>query len=323
MTETDRLLALVRQALDDIDTVPLPATARRTARLASLLGDSVLAVRLGLELKHAGGHPPANAEETRRLMGDPSLWGEATGPAEEALRIYFAEREIPAGQDNTGLLAAHSLEQIDRSLDRIKNDPELRESERFWPIIDHQQSIKVSVQHACFTALCAWERQLTYANTNERIFERFRADVDGLLAAGAPALLDQFNAVHRRLRDAASNPSEPVGEELAQATTSCRRILKAVADHVLPGVHGAESEDGHSLDDQAYRNRVHQFVKDLSGGSAAEAVEASFGGLVERFSAMDQLASKGVHADVGLAEAELCAINTYVVAGELLRLART
>jgi hypothetical protein len=49
-------------------------------------------------------------------------------------------------------------------------------------------------------------------------------------------------------------------------------------------------------------------------------VEAALGGLYDRFAALDKLANKGVHAELGVHEAELCAISTYLVAGELLAL---
>jgi hypothetical protein len=43
--------------------------------------------------------------------------------------------------------------------------------------------------------------------------------------------------------------------------------------------------------------------------------------VLNRFEAIDALASKGVHAQVSRQEAEFCAINTYVLAAEILRLA--
>ena len=130
--------------------------------------------------------------------------------------------------------------------------------------------------------------------------------------------------MYRRLRDVAANPEAEGGEELSQAVTSCRRILKAVADQVLPGAPKAESDDGHSLNDAAYRNRVFEYVKQqVPSSTGAEVVTASFGGLVERFNSIDQLASKGIHAGVALPEAELCAIHTYIVAGEILRIVAT
>lgn len=315
-TVNDDLLAQVRRALDEIDQVPISATGRRTARIASMLGETEFAVRLGLELKTLGGHPPTNAEETRRLMADPSMWALGDGPIERALETYIRHRQRA---DDANIMA-HGLDEIAMWL-------EVHERERFddpeWITATVQmRSIQDRVRHSCFTALCEWERRLTYANTNEQVFERFRADVDRLLAQGAPHLLDQFNAVYRRLRDVAVNPEAEGGEELSQAITTCRRILKAVADHILPGERRAASDDGHSLDDQAYRNRVFEFVKqNVTSERSADVVQSAVGGLVERFNSLDQLASKGVHADMALPEAELCAINTYIVAGELLRIA--
>jgi len=108
---------------------------------------------------------------------------------------------------------------------------------------------------------------------------------------------------------------------LAHAVTTCRRILKAVADHLLPGVAGSTSEAGNSLNDAAYRNRIYEFINsNVVSDATGETIKSAVGGLFDRFSAIDRLASKGVHADLGVSEAELCAIHTYLVAGELLNL---
>ena len=316
---TDQLLNLVRRALDEIDDRPVSITTRRTARIASMLGETVLAVRLGLELKPSGGHPPTNAEDTRRLMHDPLLWGDHDGPAEQAVEAYMGNRRIGSGP-RADLVDSHGLSELEAWLERV-------EAESFDELEWLSNRLRMTatlerVRHTCFAALCSWERQLNYANTNERIFERFRNRVDALLAAGAPDVLDQFSAVYRRLRDAASTRGSPVGEELAQAAVTCRRILKAVADHLLPGEHGAVSGSGHALTDKDYKNRLLEFIKvEVASDTTEEALRAAVGGVFERFAAIDRLASKGVHADVGLEEAETCALHTYFVAGELLSLA--
>lgn len=316
---TDPLVDLVRRALDEVDDKPVSVTARRTARIASILGETVLAVRLGFELKPSGGHPPTNAEDTRRLMHDPSLWGDRDGPAEQALAAWMANRRIGQGA-KADLVDSHGLSELEAWLELI----DAEESDDLEWISNRLRIVGTieRVRHTCFAALCAWERQLSYANTNERIFERFRSRVDGLLATEAPTVLDQFSAVYRRLRDAESAGASAVGEELSQAVTTCRRILKAVADHLLPGAPGQVSESGHALTDKEYRNRLLEYIKaDVASDTTEEAMRAAVGGIFERFAAMDRLASKGVHADVGLAEAETCALQTYFVAGELLALA--
>ena len=76
------------------------------------------------------------------------------------------------------------------------------------------------------------------------------------------------------------------------------------------------------MNDAAYRNRIYEYVKTKApSGTVGDAVAAALGGLYERFAAIDKLANKGVHAELGVPEAELCAISTYLLAGELLALA--
>ncbi|AGM07095.1 hypothetical protein [Amycolatopsis keratiniphila] len=312
------VLSLVRKALDELDDRPLDATVRRTARIAVLLGETELAVRLGLELKPIGGLPAANKADTQRLMADPSLWDAPNSPVETAFEAYSGRRQIESGP-NAGKLSAHGLAEIAEILRQYDTDTVTRETAAN---IAHLRAIQDGVRHTIFTALCSWERQLTYTDVNERIFERFRSQVDATLANGAPQVLDQFTAVYRRLREAAQRPESTVQEDLSQAVTTCRRILKAVADHVLPGERGATNESGVRLDDPSYRNRVHEFIaRHVNSGSVADSAKAAYGGLLERFKTLDELANKGVHAQLGLREAELCAISTYLVTGELLAVA--
>jgi hypothetical protein len=246
------------------------------------------------------------------------MWGTENSPSEDALNRFMRGRAIKARPDQ---IRGSSLAHIEFMLTELW-EPDLIQSPPNVESHVELLELRERIRHQAFSALCGWERRLGYADVNERIFERFRSVVDATLAEGAPQLLDQFSAVYRRLRDARRDPSSIVSEDLAHAVTSCRRILKAVADHVLPGAAGATSQDGNKLDDPAYRNRVAEYIKRTQPSeSSREALKEAFGGLLARFRALDGLASKGVHGDVGIAEAELCAISTYIVAGELLSLA--
>ncbi|HUY49785.1 MAG TPA: hypothetical protein VMV92_29390 [Streptosporangiaceae bacterium] len=66
MTSSDYVLPLVRQALDEFDDRPLEVSVRRAVRIASLVGDSRTAVRLGYELRPLGGDRRANAADVKR-----------------------------------------------------------------------------------------------------------------------------------------------------------------------------------------------------------------------------------------------------------------
>ncbi len=318
--QTTQVLRLVEEALDQFDDRPLDATVRRAIRVASLLGETQVAVRLGLELKPMGGHPPANAETTRALMDDPSSWGSLDGPAEAAMEEYILERTIE-GQSN---VLGRSLAEIqwvnDEYLVALPEPDDAGRVDSMSHREFHHQVLE-RTRHTVFALLVRWERQLTYTNVNEEVYRRFQSAVDAVLASGAPDVLDAFGAVYRRLHEVSLIKSDDASEELAQALTTCRRILKAVVDHIIVGEPGALTADGHSLDDAAYRNRLFEFLKQTGTGNRERAaIEAEFAGLLGRFEAIDGLANKGVHADVAVREAELCAINTYVLAGEILRL---
>ena len=320
MDSTDNVLALVRKALDEFEDRPLDASVRRVVRVAHLLGETRTALRFSYELKAFGGDKQANGEDTKRLMIDPSTWGSRNGPAEEALQEFMNDRKASDNPADDKSLV-HSIGE----LEAMANDPGYRASAKTVEaglMVHKIDQIVARTRQRAFTQLCSWERQLIYSTVNEAIFQRFQARVDKSLSDGAPDLLDQFVAVYRRLREAAaSNPEEAAPEELSQALTTCRRIFKAVVDHVLPA-QDKPNPSGVSLNDPSYRNRLHEYLKkSIPSDSQREAVEAMCTGLTERFNSFDKLTNKAVHASVAREVADLCAINTYILCGEILRIA--
>lgn len=314
---TADLLVMVRRALEDIDSVSLDATLRRAIRIANLLGESRAALRLSFEIKATGGHPPANAEATRRLMTDPSTWGQPDSEVEDAFEEYMAERTMDDGR-----IFTHSVAEIEfwrqERLDPKTLTPDQYASD--LAIQARSVATLARARHHAFTLLCAWERQLSFARHQEDVLDGVKLRVVSLLGRHAPEVLDQFGAAFRRLSEAtdASETAEP----LSQAVTSCRRILKAVVDAVQPPDPQMKvSEGGHRLTDEQYRNRLVEFLRrSTERGSLRTALVSSGESLFDRFAAVDTLASKGVHAKVAVEEAEFCALHTYLLAGEIVLL---
>jgi hypothetical protein len=314
------VLSLVRQALDEFDERPLEVSVRRAVRIASLVGDSRTAIRLAYELRPLGGDRTANGTDVKRLMADSSTWGTGRGPSEEALQEYFNDRKR-SGDLHDEVVLVHPLSELEYWLshpDHAKFESVDRESAS---TSFRMREIVELARHRTFTALIAWERQFGYSSINESIFSAYQQQVDRLLADGAPDLVEKFTAVYRRLRDAADlHPEQEVPEELSQAITTCRRILKAVVDHVFPPTD-LTTDGGQSLDDAHHRNRLVEFIKQRSGsGSHRDMTTVIANGLYERFQAVDTLSNKAVHAEMALEIANLCALNTYVLCGEVLRL---
>ncbi len=312
------ILELVQHALKEIDDVELDATLRRTIRIASLLGDSFNAIRLSMEITPSGGHPPANAEMTRRLMTDPTLWGAPGNDAETAVMQFLAERAI--GDD---LVSMHSVAEMRFFLgERFSRDEISGEQYKqdISSAIQMHQHLERARHHA-FTLLCRWERQLTFSTIQEDSLAVVRRRVDALLGTSAQDVLEAFNITFRRLREASAETSTAsAGELLSQAVSSCRRILKTVIDTVEPASTGRRvSETGHALTDDAYKNRLVEFLgRSVTSNSFRGALLDDGESLFKRFASVDAIASKGVHAQLASDEAEFCALHTYLLAGEIL-----
>ncbi|UXX97404.1 hypothetical protein N7U49_47235 [Streptomyces sp. AD2-2] len=320
MATNDHILRLVRKALDEFDDTHLEVSVRRAVRIANLVGDTKYAIRLSLDLKTMGGDRETNGEISRMLMEDPSTWGSMTGPAEQALKAWMNDRKVEGSENIDG----HSLTQLEfwaKELKWIKESGEKVDYEKDLATRVRTEQILARTRHLTFALLCSWERRLDYGTINEAIFGGYRAKVDALLADGVPDLLQQFSAVYRRLQEAAdSAPERDVTEELSQAITTCRRILKAVVDYVFPA-QKESAESGHKLDDPSYRNRLFEFTKRvIQSESKRELVDAMVAGLHDRFAAVDKMTNKAVHAEVAIETANLCALNTYIICGEIINL---
>ncbi len=136
--------------------------------------------------------------------------------------------------------------------------------------------------------------ELRYGEIVETAFERARSRFDQLLAQRSPEVGRKLAAAYRR-----ADSDDP--EEWSQASTSCRRAIKALADILYPPTD--EQPTGHSLGDQEYRNRLIQFVKDKSGsGSQTKLITIEIERVADRVEALDSLASKGFIATL------MCAI---------------
>jgi hypothetical protein len=107
--------------------------------------------------------------------------------------------------------------------------------------------------------------------------------------------------------------------------TSCRRVLKTLADLLYPAdntmVEGIDGRSRKMTDDKSI-SRLVQFATSKATGSASrDVVIAQVKALGERLDALNDLSSKGVHAQVSAAEVDQCLIQTYLAVGDLLRLA--
>lgn len=67
------------------------------------------------------------------------------------------------------------------------------------------------------------------------------------------------------------------------------------------------------MSDDKFINRIYQFIYEAGGGTAEKAVlRAEIGDVETRLQALNTLSSKGTHDKISCAEADQCAIQTYL-----------
>jgi hypothetical protein len=347
MTMLDQVLSLVQQALDDFDKPDITVSnlVRRAIRIARLRNDFDNLWWLELEMQAIDPGSKARARTTPEMLAhyEHREFRELTN---RELAAYFSRRRWPAF-DSKGVPQVNkrsesffprSVAEIEaelasiseqiasavpppglHTLDLYYRDQELSKVRQVLSTkAELLRGILEAIRQRVYQFLIDTEHGLVYGQLNADIFERNRRYVDKSLKAIAPDVLEKFAAAYRRL-------AEGDAEARSQALTSCRRILKSLADRLYPATDvplvGSDGKE-HELTDARYISRLRQYafeqVGSRSAGKVLLAEVERLGVLLDRLYDLD---SKGVHGDVSQVEVEQCAIQTYLVVGDLLRLA--
>lgn len=184
------------------------------------------------------------------------------------------------------------------------------------PVLFERGSMLERIKDAAYTYVLEAEAQLIAGESVPDIIAQGRAFVEAELARRSPDALEAIRA-------AESRHGESERESASHAATSCRRAIKALADALYPPGPPVTGEDGvpRVMDDDHYRNRLTAWVLERRGRSThADLIASNLTSLGARLKSLDDLASKGVHADLSSAEVESCVSWVYMLAADLLRI---
>jgi hypothetical protein len=326
LTSVEHMLSLTRQALDEFESVSLAASLRRAERIARLRGDIHYAHKFQLDLRPNGGSTTWSRTEAYELLQgeeisdvDVDVWRSQIFEEWIKERVPSKVDEPLKGTFGNGELIGGSIESIIRHSALME-----RESGRAAQPVKYQMELRREFDleiierttHRVFTYLCTVERDLSYAGVNADIFERHRRRVESFLSRISPRVLEQFTAAYRRAR-------EDDAESKTHALTTCRRILESVADVVYPPrAEPVVDASGRSrnVGPENYINRLWMFIADSTSGSTHSKLQlATLQDFGTRIDKVYSLANKGVHDDVAQAEVDTCVMQTYLLAGEILR----
>jgi hypothetical protein len=333
--DSEHLRALVERALHSFDEPATPTSAilRQCIRIARLRNDFTNL----FWLEHEARDGSASPEYFKERLAEYALHFEEDEwlrMRESHVRDFTSRRDL---NDKDGNVWGGSIEHLEAAIAGMEQEaaesvppPGLAPVDLFFRSEQDRKTrrelkaqivplrrILTRLRLRLHAFLVETEAQLEYGQINADIFERTRRFVDEQLAAISPDALTQFQAVYRRIQEGDI-------EARSHALTSCRRILKTLADSVYPSSADAaidEEGNSHKLDDSRYLNRILQFVREEVGKhGTGEVVQAVLSGLGTRLRTLDSLASKGVHATVTADEVDACVIQTYLVVGDVLRI---
>jgi len=183
--------------------------------------------------------------------------------------------------------------------------------------VQNFEAILARMSQRVHSFLSITEQQLAFGQINSDIFERNRQYVDSRLYVIAPGVLQQFQSAYRRVGE-----NEP--EARSHALTSCRRILKSLADHLYPSVdESVKCSDGieRKMGKEQYKNRLWWLVREnTQGHGSGEMVMGQIEDLCNRIDRVYELSCKGVHANPDRYEVDQCVIQTYLLVGDILRI---
>lgn len=328
--------------MDQFDSpgMSVAAILRRCQRIASLRGDAAALIWLTLEsmdIPNERMHKSDVATESlaARLLKDvPGDRANADWSA--AYDGYIKRRALQSDPPQANL---RSVQQIEELLQMLRDEesasltpppPGMRDYD-LGKHVNTQRETRASlmttrlpieavlarVKDRLWMFLTETEYELTFGEATGTTFDRLRAYVDKQLTMISPPALEQFQVAYRRLRDGGV-------EDRAHALTSCRRVLKTLADELYPArAEPVKGSDGklRVLNDAKFVNRLLQYVIETVGSHENGAVvQAMLSDVDARLQALNDLASKGVHSSVSTYEVDTCVVQTYLVVADMLRI---
>ena len=239
MNQKEHILNLVHEALGELalDRIRLSNSIRKAIRIARLLSDYENLWWLELEMLNIKAHNAMKEMHKEIVSHIPK---ERQGVLFDKYWDSLKEERRYQDLKRTGTNVRLFDKDLGLSVGEIENRIEYfeREAEQITSALYQVEyryyatEFKVileRIRRRVHYYLSSSEKELIYGQIQSDIFERNRRYVDSKLGKICPDVLEKFVAVYRRLDE-----SETDIEARSHALTSCRRILKALADTLYP-----------------------------------------------------------------------------------------
>jgi hypothetical protein len=184
----------------------------------------------------------------------------------------------------------------------------LREKAQIRLQITAIHTIKSRLKTRCLNYAIQIERQLGIQRQGQGFLETVQNDVNNFFKA-------RSDEVFMKLQKASQLSASGNAEDFSLLLTEVRRALHAAADFFYPPVAGkVVCADGFERDlgNEQYLNRLQEFLnRRLARSTSRELLQIELDHLASFFRRLNDMASKGVHGTVTLAEAKQGLVGLY------------
>lgn len=160
--------------------------------------------------------------------------------------------------------------------------------------------------------------ELKFSLLTESIWLKIKSRIDSYISEIIPEETQKLAAIYDSLND--DNP-----EKWATALTTCRRMLKAIADKLYPPTEIILKKGKREikLGEEQYINRLICYIEDNSSHQTLDKItNSNLDYIGTRLDNIINEACKGTHANVDKEEAERCFMHVYMIIGDILEIER-
>jgi hypothetical protein len=172
----------------------------------------------------------------------------------------------------------------------------------------------------CLFFLTKVLQELRYGSMIASIVDEIRNEVDEKLIGINKEISVELNSVYLNLSSGTS------AVEWSHVSTSCRRILKILADDIFPPkeeLHIGRDGKSYSVKSDDYINRICAFVDENSTGDDRRLLTAETKYLASYLEQIDEMASKGVHGNITKFQASMVLTHMYLIISDIIRILET
>ena len=303
-SRSEHILELAKELLDDVELSRLSAESLllKASRLARWVGSDEIKQWIKFEMQGYNSSDPVSLKYmglTGRWIDqekDSGYWG-PLAQQEAKISAQNIKLKSMATPDTSGDWAFSVMQMHEQQLNATTNK------------ISKLSGVKSRVLALLHNFISEIYYEKEFDSLSESIFERYKRDVDTLIATACGDVLEQIPAVMSRLADGDS-------AAISQALTTVRRIIDSFADSIFPPSDETIKMSGNdvSLGANRHQNRINAYVHQrIESKSRKTKIRQNLSNLYDRV-------STGVHNDVSLEEASSLFLNTYLLLGEVLHI---